>query len=158
MDYFFVFVSQIKDILLVMAGAFATYLAQKWLFNDQYKKELKQKEESIILEAVRFLQYWDDQILAMETMEAQKRSDRLTQIMDKGFFQKMGIISFQLKRLDDSTIWQGFEKACNSSHALFDQIYNFKGNSDEVEKARKHRNEMRREFVDTCIKQIKINK
>jgi hypothetical protein len=147
-------IEAINNIFLVIIGASLTYLAQYLLFKKQHLKDLKSKEEGIILEAVGFINVWDDLILELEF---KRNFAKLDQILDAGFFSKLKLISFQLKRIKNEHIWKGFENTFDSTNTYLDRIKTGIIGADEQAKIRSERNAIEKVFFDNCIKYLKIN-
>jgi len=100
------FISMLRDVCLVALGAIATYWTQRGLYKIQKRKEIENKEEGIILEAVAFLNSLTEQVIKFWS---DSNSEALTKIMDEGFFVKLKVNSFQLRRLKDKKIWEKFQ-------------------------------------------------
>jgi len=100
-------IETVKDIMLVIAGAGLTYLVQRALFNNQRMIEIDKKEEDIIIEAVKFLNFVSDKTLKLES---EKDFKDFYETINSDYFPKLNLNSFQIKRIEDEKIWNMYYK------------------------------------------------
>ena len=154
------FAKVIKDISLVFVGAGATYIAQRTLFNKQYRNDMEQKEEEIILDAIRFSSSLTDRLLKFQV---EKDFKEIAKLMDEGHFIKLKLISFQLRRIQDKKVWELFQKTMETSFNFSEllQHQELTLNSVDILKIGEAKNrweQAEKSFADHAVAYLKINK
>jgi hypothetical protein len=153
-------VEVLKDILLVGVGAFATYMAQKALFNKQHRIEMEKKEEEVIVDAIKFSSFSTDQILRFQV---ERDFKELAKILNEGYFANLKMISFHLRRLGDRNIWEKFQKTIDLSYKFSDLLQKLELNIQTVDikqlkEVKKDWQIAEKEFADYCVEYLKIRK
>jgi len=97
-----------KDILLVLAGGLITFFIQKWAFNRENVKTIKNKEEAIIIDSIDFL---NKSIHEIQRFAHKQDKEIFEEFFEKDYFPRLGIIQFQLDRIEDKKISMLFDKA-----------------------------------------------
>ncbi len=147
----------IKDVVLVLTGARLTYLVQKRLFNNQRLLDVEKKEEEIILEAVKFLNFISDEI---SKLEIEKDSKNFHETVDNDFFPRLKLTSFQIRRLEDTKIWHMYEKVLSVlaefSKSLLSPVISSK--PLDLSEKKKACLIAEKEFVNYSIEYLKLKK
>ena len=150
-------IETVKDIMLVIAGAGLTYLVQRALFNNQRMIEIDKKEEDIIIEAVKFLNFVSDKTLKLES---EKDFKDFYEKINSDYFPKLNLNSFQIKRIEDEKIWNMYYKVLDVysrfSKLLLSPVISTK--PEDFSAYKKNCLDAEKEFVNYCIEYLKIRR
>lgn len=150
-------IETVKDIALIIVGAGVTYLVQKALFNNQRRLEIEKKEEDIILEAVKFLNFVSDKT---SKLESERDFKDFYNAINSDYFPKLNLNSFQVKRIEDKKIWNMYYKVLDAyskfSKLLLSPVISTK--TEDFSTYKKNCLNTEKEFVNYCIEYLKIRR